>query len=350
MKKVFIVLGGIILVGFVILILVMNKNKNEQKQKQIAVVTSFSVTVQQVEKKFLDENFTLTGTINANRELAVISETQGKIKAVYFNIGDFVGAGKVLVSVDDEIRKATLSTAEAAFEKAKKDYERYEQLNKEKSVNDAQLEQARLAYRSADAQLTIARKQLNDTKIVAPFGGVITSRNVEIGTVVNPGTLIANLIELGQLKIKVNVPENDVFKLKIGEKVDIISDVYPDIIFKGTIKNINSKADEAHTYPIEISMNNDSKHPLKAGMFAKVAFKSLSGRECLVIPRAAIVGSIKNPQVFVAENGFAKLKNITSGVTYNNYVEVLSGLNAGESVITSGQINLKDNSEITISK
>ncbi len=350
MKKLLFIIVSILLVGLVVMLLVMNKSKNEQKQKQIAVVTSFSVTVQQVEKKFLDENLTLTGTINANRELTVISETQGKIKSIYFNIGDFVGSGKVLVSVDDEIRKATLSTAEASYEKAKKDYERYEQLNKEKSVNDAQLEQARLAYRSADAQLIIAKKQLNDTKIVAPFGGVITSRNVEIGTVVNPGTPIASIIEIGQLKIKVNVPENDVFKLKTGDKVDIVSEVYPEIIFKGTIKNINSKADEAHTYAVEISLNNDSKHPLKAGMFAKVAFKSLSGRDCLVIPRSAIVGSIKSPQVYVAENGFAKLRNIQTGMDYNNNVEVLSGLNQGELVITSGQINLRDNSQITITK
>ncbi len=347
MKKILVIVFVLVVVGGVVAILFSNKAKNEAKTKAGSLLNSYSVTTMPTEKKLLEENLILTGTINANREVMVVSETNGKIVEVNASVGDNVTAGKSLVKVDDEVRRATLANAEAVFEKAKKDLDRYEQLNKEKSVNDAQLEATRLAFKSAEAQLIIAKRQLNDTKIVAPISGVVTSRNVEVGTVLAPGTPVANIIEISTLKIKVNVPENDVLKLKAGEKVEITNELYPDLKFYGTIKNINSKADEAHTYPVEIQMTNNSKTPLKAGMFAKIRFLSIKNRECLTIPREALVGSVRDPQVFVVENGIAKLRQIEIGIEYNNMLEIRKGLNAGEKVVTSGQINLRDNVQVT---
>jgi len=350
MKKLIGIITIVIILAGVVLVLIMNRAKNEAKTKSGAIITSYSVTVAQAEKKVIEQNLLLTGTINANREVTVISETNGRITEVFANIGDNVSVGKALVKVDDEVRRANLSNAEAAFEKAKKDMERYEQLNREKSVNDAQLEVTRLTFKSAEAQLIIAKRQLNDTKIVSPINGVITSRNVEVGTVVAPGTQVVTVIEISTLKIKVNVPEEDVLKMKVNEKVEVLSDLYPEVRFYGIIKNINSKADEAHTYPIEIQMSNNPKNPLKAGMFAKVRFISLSAKECTTIPREALVGSVKNPQVYVVENNTVRLRPLETGIEYNNVLEVKKGLNIGETVVTSGQINLRDNVSVVIAK
>jgi RND family efflux transporter MFP subunit len=138
--------------------------------------------------------------------------------------------------------------------------------------------------------------------------------------------------------------------MKSGDRVEIKTDVYPKVTFIGTIKNINSKSDEAHTYPVEIELKNNRQNPLKAGMFVNCLFNSLKSSESMVIPRIALVGSIKSPQVFVVENDTAKLRNIVIGAVYSDIIQVLDGLSPGENVVTSGQLNLQENSSVKIVK
>ena len=146
----------------------------------------------------------------------VISETIGKVTAVKADVGDHVNAGSVLVVVDDELKLAGFKAAEVNYEKAKKDLERYEALNKSKAVTDNEIEAARLGCKGAEAQYLVARRQYNDTRISSPIAGIVTSRLVDRGSMVQPGMPIANVVDISKLKVAVNVAEKDVFKLKPG--------------------------------------------------------------------------------------------------------------------------------------
>jgi hypothetical protein len=111
---------------------------------------------------------------------------------------------------------------------------------------------------------------------------------------------------------------------------------------------VSAKSDEAHTYPVEISLPNNKAHPLKAGMFARVAFRPLVRGDALAIPRSALVGSLKQPRVYVVESGIAKLREIVVDDEAGSYLQILSGLKEGESIVINGQNNLKDNVPVTI--
>lgn len=335
--------------GVAITILLNNKAKSDEKaQRSQAIEKAVTVAFAEVKKGKLEQDLSLVGTIAANNDVAIISETDGRITAIAAKVGDYKQAGTVLAQIDDELRLANFKSAEVAYEKAKKDYERYQLLIKDGAVSDSQLEQARQAFQSAEASFIRARKEYKDTKITMPISGVVSARTVDVGAYVNKGQVVGNVIDIAKLKVKVNVAERDVFKLKQGDDVDITTDVYPGVVFKGKIETISSKGDEAHTYPVEITLPNSKENPLKAGMFGRVAFTSIDKRETLLIPREALIGSVREPQVFVADGETARLRRIVVGREAGPYLEIVDGLSEGERVITNGQNNLKDGYKISL--
>ena len=350
MKKVIFIVFIILCAAAIVVILIKNKAKIESKTKKTGVEITHAVTVASVENRTLDRNLTIIGITSPVKEVTVCSETQGRVKTVNFDFGVKVETGKILATVDDEIKRATLLNAEAALEKAKKDYERYETLNKGGSVNDAQLDAARFSYKSAQSQYTIALKQFNDTKIISPMSGFVTNKNIETGTLISIGTPIATIIDIQNIIVKVYVPEEDVFKLKLGSNAELETDIYSGIKIIGKIKSIGYKGDESHSYPVEVILSNSKEYPLKAGMFVNVKFPSIIKKECLVIPRRALIGGIKSPKVFLIINNKAKMKNVVVGEDMEDFIEILGGINKGDIVVTDGQINLKDNAQIKISK
>ncbi|HTR80381.1 MAG TPA: efflux RND transporter periplasmic adaptor subunit [Bacteroidota bacterium] len=349
MKKTKVIAGAIIVLALIVAVLLNNKSKMQAKSEN-DIAKFLPVTLATVEKKQLSEDFTLTGTIAANNDVAVLSETDGRVTKVFVEIGDHVKAGEVLVQLDDEMKKANYDAAEVSYEKMKKDLERYTKMFKEGSVSDIQLETAKLGYQSAEAQYIIARRQYNDAKIKTPISGIVTSRPVGVGATVQKNNVIANVVDISTLKVKLNVAEEDAFKLKVGDPVDVSTDVYPGITFRGTIETISDKADEAHTYPVQIKLANNATHPLKAGMFGRVSFISITSGKVLAIPREALLGSTKNAQVFVVDQGVAHLRDLVVGAEVGTNLEVLSGVKEGEQVVLSGQNNLKDNVAVTVVK
>lgn len=330
-------------------ILANNKEKMAAKVHNDKI-EAYPVSVATVEEEPLAHTLSLVGTIAANREVAVVAETQGRVVSLAFDMGDYRGAGTVLAQVDDELKAAAFKMAEANFEKAKKDVDRFEALYKEKTATDVQLENARLAYKNAETQLVVARRQYRDTKITTPISGTITERKIEVGSMVQSGMVIANIVDISKLKVELSVPEKDAFLLKVGSQVTVSTDVYPGVAFSGTVKSISAKADAAHTYPVEISLNNNSEHPLRAGMFGRVEFTSVQRDHAVIIPREALIGSIKDPQVYVVNNRKAELRKLVVGMETGTHIEILQGLSKGETIVVNGQNNLQDNVAVTVVK
>jgi RND family efflux transporter MFP subunit len=341
-----------VLVIVVALILFMNKKKMSAASVG-GIKDVYYVKVEKAARKNLTESLSMVGTVTANNDVNIISETSGKVTAVFAKVGDFKQAGSILFQVDDELRKAALMSAEANYEKSKKDFERFQQLYNEMSASDSQFDQIKLALSLAEAQYIVAKRQFNDTQIKTPISGYVTARYVDIGSALQgppQPTVVANIVDISRLKVRLNVAEKDAFTLKTNDPVSVTVDVYPGKVFKGKIESIGSKGDEAHTYPVEIIIVNERDNPLKAGMFARVEFTSINDRNSIVIPRESLIGSIKQPQVFVVENGIAKLRDITVGKESGTMVEILQGLMVGEEVVVNGQNNIVENTQVTVIK
>lgn len=347
MKRLKGVVIGVVVLGAIIATLWHNKMQMQAKAKT-TVLTSYPVSVTTVSKERLSESLSLVGTITAYNDVAIVAETRGRVVAIKANIGDVKAAGSVLVEVDDELKKADFMKAEVMYERAKKDAERYTALRAERAATEWQKENAWQAFKVAEAQYIAARKEYRDTKISTPISGVVNSRPVDIGTMVQPGMVVANIVDISRLKVRLNVAERDAFKLTVGDPVEVTTDVYPGVTFKGTVVSISPKADESHTYPVEITLPNSKTSPLKAGMFARVNFVSVNSEETLSIPREALVGSIKNPKVFVVVNGMAQQRELVVGDVVGRNIAVLKGLTEGETVVINGQNNLKDSVAVDI--
>ena len=349
MRRVKVIVIGFIALGAIVGLLWHNKMQMQAKSKT-NVLTSYPVSIANVIKMQLSESLSLTGTIVANNDVAIISETQGRVVAVNARIGDMKSAGSTLIHVDDELKKAEYMKAEVNYERAKKDADRFSKLREERAATEWQKENAWQGYKIAEAEYIRARKAYRDTKISSPISGVVSARPVDIGTMVQPGMVVANVVDISRLKVKLNVAEQDAFKLKVGDHVEVSTDVYPGVKFEGTIASVSSKADESHTYPVEISLPNSKTNPLKAGMFGRINFVSIKGSEAVAIPREALVGSVKNPQVFVVENSIAKRRDLVVRLTVGTNIAVLQGVKVGETVVVNGQSNLKEGVVVDIVK
>ena len=342
----------IIIVSFVVIAavvgLLLHNRATLAKGSAGVELSAYPVTVTTAQKETLEEVLTFTGTIAANNDVAIVAETSGRVKAIRAGVGDLKQAGSVLIEVDDEQATANCAAAEVAYEKAKRDLERYENLLKKNSISESQCEGVRLNCKAAEAQYISARRILRNTKITTPITGTVTSCTPDVGAMVQDKATVANVVDIAMLKVKVSVPEEDVFKLTVDEPAEITTEVYPGVIFTGTIHTIGSKADEAHTYPVEVILPNREDTPLKANMFGKVTLRPQYRKEALLLPRAALVGSVETPQVFVVNQSIAKLRNIAVGGVRGLNVEVLSGLTPADTVVLNGQYNLKDDAIVAV--
>lgn len=342
-------IGGIIVVILIVLI-ARSKAVLNSASSTSSVATAYSVSVVTVKTEAVEEKISAVGTLNAINDVVVLSETQGRVLKVDVEVGDYKKAGSVLVEVDSELKEAAYKTARVAYERAKKDLQRYETLSTEQSISESQIEQARWSFQSAEAQFITARRQLTDAKITTPISGIVTARYVNVGTMVMgapQATQIANVVDISKMKAKIFVAEKDVFRLHVGDPAEVTTDVYPETSFAGALFTIGSKGDEGHTYPVEVLLDN-TKQQLRAGMFVTITIKPRSSGLAMVIPREAIVGSFQDAKVFVVKDKVARLRPVMAVKEIGTNVQISSGLEVGEAVVTDGMNNLSDNTPVTV--
>jgi membrane fusion protein, multidrug efflux system len=350
MKRILII-AAVLLVGALVAFRLVN-NKKVIDAKNKVVDTSgqrVAVNATTVQSRISEQNLNLVGTVIPNQQIEIKSEVQGKLLSLNVALGQFVKKGQVIARVDDKIRAIGVANAEQSLANAKQNLERYTNLYQGGAATQAQLQQYQLSYDNALNQLEQARKELSSTTIIAPISGYITSKAVEAGAFANIGTSIVTIVDVSRLKVQLNVAERDVYALKVGDAVNITTSVYPGVEFRGEITFISPSGDDAHNYPIEISIRNEDKTPLKAGTYVNIAFNRKSQVATLQIPREALVGSTKDAQVYVVDtNQVARLRKVIIGTDNGDYLEVLNGLKEGEKVVTTGQINLTDSTKVAI--
>ncbi|TNJ40361.1 efflux RND transporter periplasmic adaptor subunit [Chlorobaculum thiosulfatiphilum] len=320
------------------------------RASQPSATTAIAVSVEPAAVASVRDSLSLVALVEAWRDVDLHAETSGIVRSVSSEVGQKMAAGQPLFKVDDEVAASALRKARVNRELARRDFERYSSLLKEGAVAASSAEAMRLKLEDAEADLVSARRRVEDTAIKAPFAGVVTSRLVEVGDLVQPGMKVANMVDLSKLKIVSSLPEKQVSLIAEGMPVQVTTDVWPGKEFLAKVLSVSAKSSRDHTYRVESVMENPKETPFRAGMFARSAFVGGSSREALLIPRRALTGSIAAPEVFVVSGGRARLKKIVAGGEYGTRVEVLQGLAAGDRVVVSGQSDLDDGSPVTVSQ
>lgn len=355
MKKTIYIIIGVALVGLATYTLINNKKKNAEDTAIVGEKnSSVAVRVATVATGKLDDAFRANGNFEPIQELTFSAEKSGKVISILAKEGDYVTVGQTLVIVRSDVINVNAQTANSSYQNAAADYSRYENAFKTGGVTKQQLDQAKLAMVNAKALLTQANINVGDTRIKAPINGFINKKHIEQGSILTgmPATALFDIVNVSKLKLKVTVNESQVASLKLGNSVTIAASVFPDKSFTGKITFIASKADASLNFPIEIEVANNPNNEIKAGMYGTATFETTTAKQTEVktIPRTAFVGSVSSNQVFVVNNNVATLKKIVAGRIFGDKVEILDGLNDGDVVVTSGQINLSDNTKVSIVK
>ena len=199
-----------------------------------------------------------------------------------------------------------------------------------------------------EAVLAQEQIRLQNTQIVAPFSGEIVRRNVDNGSLLSPSTPVVTLVHLETLKVVANVLEKDISLVKIGMKVKILTEAYPDKPFEGTIVRINKALDLAtRTLQTEISVPNPGRL-LKPGMFARIEIALKEKPAALVVPRTAVLGEEGKQFVFTVEGNQAFRKPVVTGIEQEGLIEIVEGVKEGDKIVVRGQESLRDRSTIRI--
>lgn len=349
MKKLIYILVAIALIGGIAFTLKNNKEEMAAKAA-VAEIRSEAIAVQltQAQTARIDKSFTAQGNFKPIQSLTLLAETSGQIKQVLKRKGDRVQTGELLVQVEANTMNADLATVQANLGKARRDLGRFEKLAAGEAITKRQLEEARLAVKALEGQLVNARQRVSKTRITAPISGEINEIYVEIGSFLNMGTRLYDIVNVDRLKLNVKVSESEVLLIRKGDQVAVKADVIATDTYQGKVTAIAAQADNSLKYDVEIEVKNTGQSSLRAGMYGTAAFAVADTREALLLPRQAIVGSLQDPAVYVVKNNVARLKKVKVGTVTQDQVEIVQGLSAGEKVVKSGQINLQDGVQVTV--
>jgi len=327
-----------------------NNKAKMQQQTELAkkVNATTPVQVEEVKEENIGGTFTATGTFAPSKQIVVVTEVAGKVISLSVDEGQHVSKGQLLARIDFATLEADLKSAEATYQKLKTDKERYEKLVKSGGVTQAQLDEINLNFVNAEARVVNARKKLSDTYIRAPFAGYINKRFVEEGAYVGAGKELFEIVETSKLTMMVNVSESQVLSVSEAKNVRVTADVYPGIVYAAKVNFIAAKADANLNFPVELEISNIKDKPLRAGMYGRAKFELPTDKTGLVIPRAALIGSIDDAQVFTVKGDSVVVKKVVAGRQFANTIEVVDGLQIGDVVVTNGQINLIDGAHVTV--
>jgi len=342
--------------------------KKEAGAGATAAVQATSVKTFRVIRQKVSEKISFTATLEADKKITITPETGGKIARIFVREGDRVKAGTVLAELETEaIRlqlrqaEAGLAVAQAGFNDAAKNKERMDRLIKENAVSEQQVEKIQLAFDAAKAQLdqagaavNLARYSLNVSIMKAPFAGVIGAKNVEVGDVINPmmsgyggASGVMTLMDLSKIKIVVDVPENDILRIKRGQKALLKSAADPSRTYTGEITVANITADPAtKKFRVEAVFDNPDE-TLRPGTFGEVLFELSTRESALAVPQRAV---LDKTHVFVVREGKAIKSDVTLGLQNTTLVEILSGIAEGDVVIVEGNYGLEDGASVRIAE
>ena len=346
MKKVTYILSVCAVVAVIVLLLVFNRKKTIERTNLVRNFTeAVAVKLAAVNTTTYSTGFSSSGVLQAKRDLKFLSDASGRVVAIYATEGSHVTKGKVVIQLEDELLSADLKASETAYNALKKDYERFKSSNEMNGISDQQLDNIRTQLIAAESRYTVSKRRLTDASIKAPISGTIYKRYVETGSLVNPGAPLFDIIDDSELKVACYATEKQVLNLTQGEEVAVTGDIFPGETFTGKISMVGDKADRSFNFPVEITLTNPNK-ALKAGMYVHVLFNGKKEQSGILIPRSAINGSVHEAKAFVVENGTAKIRRIVCGNIQGEQIEVLEGLQPGDTIVVAGLINVFDGAKV----
>ena len=307
-----------------------------------------TVEVAQVATATVQEDVDAVGTLRSNESVVVRPEISGRIERLNFTEGAPVQKGQIIVALDDAVPAAELAQAKANLALAESNYQRTQELERQKFVSATAKDQALNGLRVAQANVQLAEARLAKTKIVAPFGGIIGIRQISVGDYVKEGQDLVTLEDISALKVDFRVPEQLLAALRPGQAVEMGSDALPGRKYVATVDAIDPLVDQAGRAVLLRARLRNSDGQLRPGMFVRTRLIVSQRQNALTVPEEALVPVGADQFVYRVADGKAQRVKIQTGVRRAGTVEVVEGLAPGDTVVTAGQLKLRDGVPVAV--
>ncbi|KDN56487.1 efflux RND transporter periplasmic adaptor subunit [Flavobacterium seoulense] len=324
-----------------------NKKKSENSKDKSDKKSPIAVNGIVIKPQTFDNNLSLSGSIEANEQVEIRSEVSGIVESINFKEGSNINKGQLLFKVNDTELRAQLSQTITKEKLAGENERRANLLLQKEAISQEEYDIAKAEYASAKAQSQLIKAQIAKTSVRAPFSGKIGLRSISQGTYITPTVLVTKLVNIEKVKISFSIPEKYAAQIKMGTLIEIT--------VSGSTKKYTAKI-----YAIEpevevttrtlkiraIADNIDGK--LFPGTFADVKLPLNIVNEAIVIPTEAIVPVQEGKKVFISNMGKAKEIMVETSTRTDASILILSGLNQGDTLITSGVMSLKNDTPVKV--
>jgi membrane fusion protein (multidrug efflux system) len=324
-----------------------NKNKNGDSKGKDGKGKVMTVSGIVVKTQTFDNNLSLSGSIEANEQVEIRSEISGIVEGIYFKEGSNVAKGQLLFKVNDVELRAQLQQAKTKQGLASENERRAKLLLAKEAISQEEYDVARADFKLAQSQVQLIDAQIAKTSVRAPFSGKIGLRSISPGTYITPSLLVAKLVNISQLKITFSIPEKYANQVKTNSN------------FTFTVAGSTEKY-QAKVYAIEpeveistrtlqvraVAENKDGK--LLPGTFANVELPLDIIKDAIVVPTEAIIPVQDGKKVLISNNGKVKEIKVETATRTDASILVLSGLKAGDTLITTGVMSLKEDDGVKV--
>jgi membrane fusion protein, multidrug efflux system len=319
------------------------KNDDKEEEKQ-----PVPVEVVSVEKGDIRQTYTTITTLEAENDADVVARSTGLMQQIFVEEGDSVKKGQLLAQLDIEQLQLEVAQMQATLNKLEKELERQQTLFNRKLGSSDTLDRAKFEFQSQQAQYKLSKLRLEYASIRAPIDGIITQRQVKTGNLIRENDLLFKIVDLSTLQAVLHLPERELTNIKKGQEVLLQVDALQDKVIQGTIERIRPSIDsDTGTFRVVAALINESQQ-LRAGMFGKVEVVFDTHQDALVLQQQALITQDNRSHVFVVRDNKAIQTPVKVGFSHKGLVEITSGLELADKVITTGQQILKHETLVEI--
>jgi len=306
-----------------------------------------SVETAEVRTSELEFSVKAVGTLLAEASATLRAEVPGQVLVVHFQEGQQLAKGAKLYSLEATVLEAEVNEARANVERSDAAFQRAQELHAKQLISTTDYDAARANYDVDVARLLSSRAKLSKTVIRAPFDGFVGLRRINVGDYAPAGQELVDVVQLDPLRVDFSVPEILLPKVKPGQLIEVMVDAYPDEVFGGNITAVAPKSDvQGHSIEVRASLPN-GELKLRPGLFVSVKVSLGVKPDAIVIPEQAIWPIGQNKTVYIVVDGKVERRVVRLGERRPGSVEVVSGLEVGEVIVTAGQMKLYDGAAVT---
>ena len=320
-----------------------DKKSTKQSSKSLAVEGFVA------QPTTMDLTISVSGTLKSFEETVLMPEVSGRVVEIHLQEGKPVRKGSLLVKIFDGDLQAQLKKLQAQLQLTEQTRKRQGDLLKINGISQVDYDQTVLQINSINADIDITKAQIRKTEILAPYDGVIGLRNISLGAQVSPATAVATIRAVRQLKIDFSIPEKYSKEISKGKKLKFTiqgDDTKYDASVMATEEGIDAVSRNLKVRALVLSKSSS----LVPGKFANVELNLGENKNALMIPTQSIIPQERDKKVIVSKNGKAKFAVVKTGVRKESTIEVLSGIEAGDTVLTTGILFIKAGDKIKFSK